>query len=276
MTVNGLDAYGALPPAKLGAYDFVARYVSLQPGKCVTPSEMASYRAARKSIVLVYEDNADDGLGGANAGAAKAHLALPILKAIGWPQDRPVHFAFDMPGYAVDLPTFIRCAQAFAAGIGRPAAVYGDVDTCTASHSAGIKYLWQFGEGRAPGITILQGMSFTAPWGQSVDPDSALAEDYGQWPAPVAPKPPKPKPVPKPKPAPAPKLAQTLTGKTSVLGRLTLNSDVHWANYDHLVLSGGGPKAKVRAIETITKYVRVSVTSATRRTSVSVEVYEKA
>lgn len=191
MGTAGLDAYGALPVNELHAYGFVGRYVAEQPGKCITAAEAHGYRAAGKGLILVYEDNANDGLGGANAGAAKAQIARPILKEIGWPTDRPVHFAFDMPGFAADLPTFVACAKAFAAGIGRPPGVYGDVDTCTAAHNAGIRYLWQFGEGRAPGITVYQSPAITAPWGQSIDPDEALAHDYGQVPY-ASPTPPTP------------------------------------------------------------------------------------
>ena len=192
MSAQGIDAYGAIPVSQLGSYQFVARYVSQRSGKTIIVPEAKGYLAAGKSIVLVYEDNATDGLGGAAMGLAKARIAAPILSAIGWPATRPVHFAFDMPGYQQDLPAFIACATAFARGINRPIAVYGDVDTCTYAHSHGIKYLWQFGEGTAPGLTIKQGPSFIAPWGQSVDPDTALANDYGQW----SPTPPAPKPVP--------------------------------------------------------------------------------
>lgn len=177
----GLDAYGPIPVGDLAGYDFVGRYVSQQAGKCVTADEVHGYLAAGKSVVLFYEDNADDGLGGAAMGAAKAQFALPILDALGWPAGVPVYFTFDMPGYAWDLPTFVSCAQAFAAGIGRPAAMYGDVSTCQAGYDAGIRYLMQFGEGRASGIDIYQSPSVVAPWGQDVDPDASLATDYGQW-----------------------------------------------------------------------------------------------
>lgn len=180
--VNGLDAYGALPISELGPYQFVGRYVAQQPGKYITAPEFQGYLKAGKSVILVYEDNPDDALGGAPVGTAKAKVALPILNAIGWPMNRPVHFAVDMPGYGADLPAFIACAEAFAAGIGRPAGIYGDVDTCTYAYQRGIRYLWQFGESRAPGVTVYQSPSTTAPWGQSIDPDEALALDYGQVP----------------------------------------------------------------------------------------------
>lgn len=182
MTISGLDAYGALPISELGSYLFVGRYIAQQPGKCITKAEYDGYLAANKTVILVYEDNAADGEGGSVVGAEKAQIAKPILDLIGWPQDRPVYFAFDMPGYSGLLPTFLACAQAFADGIDRPVAGYGDVDTCTYFHDNGVEYLWQFGEGRAPGMCVWQGPSEIAPWGQSIDPDEAYVSDFGQYP----------------------------------------------------------------------------------------------
>lgn len=186
--VRGLDAYGTVPAGELGPYAFVGRYVSEQPGKCITPAEVAAYHRAKKSIILVYEDNASDGLGGTAMGEEKASIARPILAGLGCPSWVPVHFAFDMPGYQADLPAFLDCTLAFAATLGRPAAAYGDVDTCSYLGAHGVRYLWQFGEGQAPGVTVLQGPPTTASWGQPIDPDTALAASYGQW------APPKPKP----------------------------------------------------------------------------------
>lgn len=195
----GVDSYGMLPARLLAPYDFIMRYVALQPGKCIVASEIPAYHAVGKSVGLVYEDGATDGLHGAPMGAAKAKLALPILKAIGWPADLPVYFAFDMPGYQTALPAFLACALAFAAGIGRPAAVYGDVDTCTYAHEHGVKYLWQFGEGRAPGLTIYQSQSKQLD-GYNIDPDTAFAADYGQW-------------APAPAPSVIMRLVAAITGK---------------------------------------------------------------
>lgn len=182
--MKGCDAYGPIPVSDLKAngYSFVCRYISQTPGKCITRSEYVGYLSGGIAVALVYEDNARDGEGGAATGAAKARLAIPILDAIDWPADRPVYFAFDMPGYAYDQPSFLACAVAFAHGVGREPAQYGDVDTCTYGAQHGIKYLWQFGEGRAPGISIYQSPSDIAPWGQPVDPDESLVEDFGQSP----------------------------------------------------------------------------------------------
>lgn len=192
MATLGLDSYGALPVSVLNGYDFIGRYVSGVVGKCIVQAEVTTYHRAGKSLILVYEDEAQDALGGANAGAAKAVIARPILKAIGWPTNLPVFFAVDMPGYGQYLPDFVSCAKAFAAGIARPAGIYGDVDTCTYAHGEGIEFLWQFGEGRAPGVTVYQSASTTVN-GHSVDPDEALTANYGQWSPPA---PPTPKPTP--------------------------------------------------------------------------------
>lgn len=178
--LSGDDAYGPIPDNAPVA--FVGRYVSVQQGKCITKAELAGYYAAGKKVLLVGEDNATDGTGGLEAGEEKAKLWLPIIETLELEAGRPVHFAFDMPGYSYYLPSFYDCTMAFAEGIDREPAAYGDVDTCTYLHDRGVKYLWQFGEGRAPGITVYQSPSLTAPWGQLVDPDEALAYDYGQTP----------------------------------------------------------------------------------------------
>lgn len=182
MTTRGLDAYGSLPVSELGGYQFVGRYIAQQPGKCITKAEYDGYLAAGKAVCLLYEDNATDGMGGAATGAEKAKIARPILDQIGWPESRPVHFAFDQPGYSWALPNFLACAEAFAQGIGRPTAGYGDQDTIAYFQAHGVKYLWLFGEGTPAGVTIRQGPSETAPWGQSIDPDTAYVADYGQVP----------------------------------------------------------------------------------------------
>jgi len=195
----GLDSYGMLPAHLLAPYDFIMRYVAQQPGKCIAPSEIPAYHAIGKSVGLVYEDNANDGLGGAAMGAAKAKLALPILKSIGWPLGGPVYFAFDMPGYQRALPAFLACALAFAEGIGREPAVYGDVDTCAYAHDHGVKFLWQFGEGRAPGLSLYQSQS-TQLDGYNVDVDTAFVGNFGQW-------------APAPPPSAVAKLVAKITGK---------------------------------------------------------------
>ncbi len=191
MSVRGFDSYGAIPVTDLLAAgaSFVARYVSLQQGKCITASEAAGYRNADLALVLVYEDEALDGLGGAAVGAAKAAIAAPVLDAIDWPANRPVHFAFDFASgdYASDYPTMVSCVRAFAAGIGRPEAAYCDAWLGVYLSSQGVKYLFGFGESTsgvegpwAP-ATVWQGPSTTLA-GQPVDPDTALKPDYGQTP----------------------------------------------------------------------------------------------
>lgn len=262
MSVNGLDgldAYGAIPVSELGKYQFVGRYVAQQPGKCITPDEATTYLKNGKSIVLVYEDNPEDALGGANVGLAKAKIAKPILTALGVPQTVPVHFAVDMPGYSYDLATFIACAKVFALYLGRPAAIYGDVDTCTYAHEQGIRFLWQFGEGRAPGVTIYQSPATTAPWGQAIDPDESLAPNYGQW---------------LPKPPPRPVLARSLTGRINVLGRAEWNTTLDWSKFNHATVADAGPKATVWGIDA-GGHTRIRVAKGIHGRPVHVNVYTK-
>ena len=181
---KGLDSPSALPVSALlgGGYDFVGRYISGYAPKSILLPELQGYIAAGLKTILVYEDEAADALGGASVGRAKAAIAAPLLDALGWPKSRPVHFATDCSPVGSQVQAAVECAQAFAAALGRPAAVYGDVNVCTAAYNVGIKYLWQFGDGTAPGRSIFQ----VYPWiylaGLTADPDITYVSDYGQWP----------------------------------------------------------------------------------------------
>ncbi len=182
VTAAGVDSANRIPVSGLGPYQFVARYVSAFEAKCITATEYDSYLAASKAVVLVYEDGAEDALGGATTGVDKAKIALPVLEAIGWPEGRPVHFACDFSTTTQQLPTCLAAAQAFAAGIGRPIALYGDVAMCTYASAQGVRYLWQFGAGSAPGRTIQQEVPQVLVGGVACDPDTAYTADYGQAP----------------------------------------------------------------------------------------------
>lgn len=190
MTTKGLDAYGSIAVAHLAGIDFVGRYVSQTTGKCIVRSEYQSYMAAKKSVGLFYEDNPKDGFGGATTGTAKGKIAKAILQQIGWQAGRPVHFTFDFNAGAFpsSYSTFYDCAAAFAAEIGAPPAVYCDAWLGAYMHTKGVQYIWGFGEGTnsvdgpwAP-ARVWQGPSYEANWGQSVDPDTSLAADFGQSP----------------------------------------------------------------------------------------------
>ncbi len=262
MPILGLDANGGVAVEHLAGREFVIDYVSADPAKCITPARAKAYRAAGKALVLFYEDGADDALGGANAGAAKALIARPVLAAIEWPADKPVHFACDFSPVGAQVSACVAAAKAFAAGIARPEGIYGNVNVCTAAHAAGIKYAIQFGEGRAPGITIYQGYPPVDVGGQLCDPDEALAADYGQWASPPPPPPPKPT------------LFRTLKGFANLLGRHTWNTELPFAEFASLKLTGGGAKAQAKAIDA-GGHLRVRVAKAMHGSILTVKVYRK-
>jgi hypothetical protein len=180
--IDGVDSASAVPVSALGPYAFVARYVSAMQPKCITAPEAHGYAAAGKALVLVYEDGAEDALGGASIGAAKAAVARPVLASIAWPAGRPVYFACDFTPATDQLATAFQCVAAFAAGVGRPAALYGDATMCAYAASRGVPYRWQFGPGLAPGRVIQQGTPEIIVGGVACDPDTAYADDYGQSP----------------------------------------------------------------------------------------------
>lgn len=188
MTTAGVDCVTSLVSANLYGLDFIGRYISASTAKSITSAEPTGYHKLGKALILVYEDEAEDALGGTATGNAKAAIARPLLKTVGYPSGLPVYFAVDF-SVVGDAPEIcLDCINEFAAALDRPPAVYGDVNMCTYAYEHGIKYLWQFGTGRAPGICIWQGYPAVTVSGFSCDPDTAYVSDYGQW-SPISPVP---------------------------------------------------------------------------------------
>lgn len=199
----------------------VLRYVcspTISPGKGITTAEAKELEAAGLPYGLVYEDGVDDWVGGANAGAVKATIAGPTLKAIGFGAGRPVYCAVDENLPALQYVDTWEGIHAFATALGRPDACYGPRPFLLwLQKNHGVEWLWELGSssyntGPEPTNKRIQQL-VSCPSGckvlGGVDWDVALTEDWGQFPAPVAPKPapvPTPKPTPKPQPAPKPAL----------------------------------------------------------------------
>jgi hypothetical protein len=82
------------------------------------------------------------------------------LDALGWPMDRPVFAAVDSQIAASAYPVGLGFVRAYAAGIGRPAAVYGPapfVEWCLAQGVHGVAFACASSEGPYP--TLAEGAS---------------------------------------------------------------------------------------------------------------------
>ena len=215
----------------------VLRYVCADTSKRITAAEAAAYHAVGLAVALVYEDGAEDFANGANAGAAKATIAAPQLKALGVPKDRPVYCAIDGSLSPADFVLAYEGIHAFASLLGRPDAIYGPRPFLAwCQHTHGVEYLWELGSssyntGPEPtsGKRLQQLVGGAPIGGCDVDYNDILEPDWGQWPY-VAPQPPKPKPTP-PKPTPSPEAEVLHTFTTKPLpasGRDVLDTNVPW------------------------------------------------
>lgn len=88
MTLKGLDeAWGKVDPAtaKGLGYDFIVGYVSEDPTKNLTASDIEKIHAAGMAVAFVYEFNPTSALGGYPSGVANATVASGLFKTLGVP-----------------------------------------------------------------------------------------------------------------------------------------------------------------------------------------------
>ena len=210
MSELGVDYSFARPPLDVlvrDGYRFVCRYLATEnpetAGKILSGAEVEAIHAAGLSLVLVFEDGAEDALGGGVTGTAHGDVAKAEADALGVPTDVPIYAAVDFDVQSSQFEVVDEYVSSFATATGRPAAVYGPV--AYLEHTD-VPYRWQAAGWNptgtdVPGVSIVQRQASSAPPGTDVD--VAVAENYGAWnAAPV----PAPSPAPKPpeQPAPAP------------------------------------------------------------------------
>ena len=193
MTVQGCDYSFARPgPDELAVYAFVCRYLATlgDGGKGITPSEFQAHLAAGRAVVLNLETMPDRALSGAPAGLVDAHLAIGALDTLGVP-DAVVYFSVDTDA-RWELAAVLAYFQAIATVI-PPAriGIYGGSPEWKTVRTAGLaSYWWQpnasaWSDGWPdPDAHIVQHSTITLTDGSQVDPDTAQAADYGQWPRP--------------------------------------------------------------------------------------------
>lgn len=88
MTLKGLDeAWGKVDPATAKAlgYDFIVGYVSEDPTKNLTASDIVRIHAAGMAVAFVYEYNPMSALGGYASGVSNATVASGLFKTLGVP-----------------------------------------------------------------------------------------------------------------------------------------------------------------------------------------------
>lgn len=203
---------------------FVCRYISTLAvndtnGKNLVPAECKSLLGAGFKIVVVVEEGASMMLGGAAAGKAAAQHADAVVTALGM-KGIPIYFACDFDATPAQQTPIDACLDGAAGVIGRArTGLYGGYYPVKRAFDAGKAHFgWQTiawsGGQWDPRAHIRQGLSFSLG-GASVDHDTAIFPDYGQWPRPVA-----AAPAPPPAKPPAPL-------KLAANGTMSLRDAVH-------------------------------------------------
>jgi hypothetical protein len=204
MAVKGIDfAWQKPSPAEVKALgcSFVAGYLSNDPSKNLTRSEVDGYLADGIAVVTVWETTAGRATAGYTAGVDDARQAEAQRIALRLPSDHVIYFA-------VDEDTSWASVQAYFDGaasvIGkRRVGDYGGFDIVEGAYAHGINFGWQtiaWSNGRWSAHADIRQEGGTL-LGGSADLDYAEVADFGQTPHPGSiPAPPNQTPPPAPKP----------------------------------------------------------------------------
>lgn len=139
--VKVLDSAGHPSPEAVVAagYHGVMGYVCDLPNpKAITPELAAAYRATGLAVGFVWENTANEALGGASVGARSGAEARRQLAACGAPSSVPVLGAIDFNVASSELATIH--AYLTAGGFGGP---YGSGLVCTSARQDGMEHTWQ-------------------------------------------------------------------------------------------------------------------------------------
>lgn len=187
MAEFGVDIAWARPTVaqiKATGARWVARYLSTDSSKNLTPAEVRLYAAAGIGTVVVWETTAGRATAGYAAGVADAHAAEAQRQTDGLPAAMPIYFAVDEDTPWASVASYFAGA---ATVVGKAlTGTYGGYDVIEGAHAAGYRYLWQtvawsggrwsqWATIRQTGGTVLSG---------DADVDYAEATDYGEFPRP--------------------------------------------------------------------------------------------
>ena len=186
--MNGIDYSFARPGGsaiKAAGYGFACRYLSSSTGKALTASELADLHNNGLTVVVVFEDTANQSLNGHAQGIADAQEALNQANALGIPNDRPIYFAVDFDATAAQQAAIDAYLQGAATIIGaNRVGVYGGfnvVSRCAANGTA--KWFWQTlawsGGQQFSGNHIYQ--NGQSAFGGGADVDVSMQNDFGQY-----------------------------------------------------------------------------------------------
>jgi hypothetical protein len=196
--MQGIDyAFGTHPaPTTINGrgYGFVGRYMSDITandgnGKNLLPGELAGLRAAGLDIIIVEESTAGRMKGGHAAGVADAQHAKAVTAALGM-ATIPVYFACDFDAAPGDQTAINDYLDGAASVIGlERTGIYGGYYPVKRALDVGkARWAWQtsaWSGGQWDSRAQVRQEGTVTIGGESCDVDTALAEDFGQWPRPT-------------------------------------------------------------------------------------------
>jgi hypothetical protein len=193
--MHGLD-YAWTHPApaaiKAAGLGFAARYLSHDATKSLTATEVLALRAEGLSIVVVWEDAAQAALRGQAGGVADAAEANRQAVACGL-SGIPIYFAADWDATPAQQGAIDAYLDGAASVIGRArTGLYGGYWPLSRARAAGKAsrfwgtLAWSGNEWGTCGWLpdIMQGAQASVG-GVTVDLDTSLSADFGQWPRPA-------------------------------------------------------------------------------------------
>jgi hypothetical protein len=190
MTVFGVDHAAGRPGVaalKKAGVRFVARYLSHNAEKNLTPAEARQLSKAGISIVVVWETTAQRALSGKLGGIEDARAARAQAQACGMPDDRPIYFAVDWDAQPRQLPAVMAYLDGAASVLGAArTGVYGGYRVVRAALSgrhcawAWQTYAWSGGQWDKR-AQLQQYSNDHVINGVGVDYNRATRDDYGQW-----------------------------------------------------------------------------------------------
>lgn len=187
----GIDYSWARPGGKAihdAGYTFVARYLSNDTtGKNINADEAKDLLTNGLSIVLVWEQGAQNALNGHSQGVTDATSAVAQAKAIGFPDDKPIYFAvdFDEADTAAQNQALADYFDGVASVIGLArVGLYSGYYPMSRLKAAGkVTWLWQtlaWSGGKVlDGIHLYQ--NGKTAFGSGADIDEARQSDFGAW-----------------------------------------------------------------------------------------------
>jgi len=189
VSIPGVDYPWTHPSAKAlqdAGKKFACRYLSRDTEKNLSLAEARDLAAHGMSSVVVWETTANRALSGRTGGIADARAAALQATACGMPSGRPVYFATDWDVTEAQQSVVNAYLDGAGSVIGKSwVGVYGGYYAVKRALDGGhAEWGWQtfaWSGGQWDSRAVIRQGNQAKIGGVTVDLDTALAADYGQW-----------------------------------------------------------------------------------------------